>query len=124
MFEQIVSPPNCGITTPRRTAILGSSTKKGPVPVPEVDSARGAHGINPNHRYRSLDGSDYRLRHERSEAKGKALLFCVVEMALIAKDENLVLEQQSVDRGNRLRGKSPDSLMFLISAPMGGFERV
>ncbi len=42
------------------------------------------------------------MRHNLPETKSKALLFGVIEMALAAKEDDFVLEQEAVDRGDRL----------------------
>ncbi len=41
------------------------------------------------------------MRHQITEANGKALLFAVIEMVLIAEKDHLVLQQRLVDGADR-----------------------
>ncbi|MET4261506.1 hypothetical protein ABIC09_006474 [Bradyrhizobium sp. S3.12.5] len=57
------------------------------------------------------------MRHQLAEPDGKALLFGIVEMSLVTEEDDLVFQQHLIDGTDGLVRRSPDSLMFLISAP-------
>lgn len=42
------------------------------------------------------------MRCQLSETNGKALLLRIIEVELAAKEDDLVLQKQPIDRGNRL----------------------
>jgi len=52
-----------------------------------------------------------------AESDSETFLLRIVEMVLVAKEDNLVLEQHFVDCAIVSSDRSPDNLMFLISAP-------
>jgi hypothetical protein len=52
-----------------------------------------------------LDGADGRMRNQFPQADGKPLLFGIIEMLLIAEENNLVLEKHLVDRTDGLVGQ-------------------
>ena len=78
---------------------------EGDVGVPLVGASATPAGIELQDRRRALDRADGRMRHQLAEPDGEAFLLGVVEMVLVAKEDDLVLEQHLVDGADRLVGQ-------------------
>lgn len=70
--------------------------------MPEIRPATCTGGIKLDDRRCSLDRTERWMRCQLSETNGKALLLRIIEVELAAKEDDLVLQKQPIDRGNRL----------------------
>lgn len=61
--------------------------------MPNVGAAAAASGVQFEERRHPLGRTEHRMWHQLSETSGKALMLGVIEMALIAEEDHLVLEQ-------------------------------
>jgi hypothetical protein len=86
--------------------------------MPLVGPSPAAGGIEFEDRSGTPGCADRRMRNQLAKPDREALLLGVIEMSLVAEEDDLVLEQNRVDRADRLLRQSPESLTFLISAPM------
>jgi len=70
--------------------------------VPLIGPSAAAGGVEFENRCGALGRADRRVRHQLAEPNSKTLLLCVVEMPLVAEEDDIVLEQNLIDRANRL----------------------
>lgn len=86
---------------PAQHGDLGIRVDEGDIGVPLVGAASAASRVEFEDRCCSLGRANRRMRHQLAEPHGETLLPRVVEMVLVAEEDDLVFEQDLVDRRDR-----------------------
>ena len=92
---------------------LRVGVNKGDVGMPLVGTSATPARVEFQDRRRALDRADGRMRHQLAQPDSETFLLRIIEMVLVAKEDDLVLEQHLVDRADRFIGQIARQLDIL-----------